>query len=265
VRKTKARHAETRGVSGLSLHEIISAAIEVLKILAWPAVVGLICFFLRHEVKRVAPRITELTWSGAKFAPLPDQIPSPTGGGISGPSGPSLIAESGALSVTGSKTEAAKTAPSSDAAQRLIANLKSFISEDQLEPTAQAIRRELTDTIGTDQKNQIEALIYALAARNVAIRHEQNYSAIFGSQLQLLEQMIVEPGVPPIVARQIYDAARSANPEAYRAYPFEQWIAFLQNSGLTTAAPTGNYVLTPYGRGFLKYILDRRLSVNKPF
>ncbi len=86
----------------------------------------------------------------------------------------------------------------------------------------------------------------------MAIRHEQNYNVIFGSQLQLLAQIIIEPGVPPIVARQIYDAAKSANPEAYRAYPFEQWIAFLQNSGLITVAPTGNYVLTPIWTRILK-------------
>jgi hypothetical protein len=246
----------------LSLHEIINAVIEVLRILAWPVVVGLIFYFLRHEIKRTATRITELTWTGLKFAPLPDQIPSPPTA-----SGHTLTTESGvvSVSVTGLKTEAAKTSPSSDATQPLIANLKSFISEDQLEPAAEAIRRDLENVIGPDPKNQVEALTYVLAARTVALRHEQNYNAIFGSQLQLLAQMIVEPGVPPIVARQIYDAAKSANPEAYRAYPFEQWIAFLQNSVLITVAPTGNYVLTPYGRGFLKYILDRRLSVNKPF
>jgi len=146
-----------------------------------------------------------------------------------------------------------------------IANLKASISEDQLEPSVQAIRRDLTNIIGPDLKNQFEALIYYSASCNVALAHERNYSAIFGSQLQLLAQMNVDLGVLPSVARQIYDAAKSANPEVYRAYPFEQWIAFLQNGGLITRAPNGNYVLTPYGRGFLKYILDRHLSVNKPF
>jgi hypothetical protein len=76
--------------------------------------------------------------------------------------------------------------------------------------------------------------------------------------------MNVDHGVPQDVARQTYEAAKSTYPEVYRHFPFEHWIGFLQNGGLITVAPSGNYVLTPYGRGFLKYILDRRLSVTKP-
>lgn len=244
----------------MSLDEKVKAFIEFLRIMAWPAVVGLIAWYLRNEIKRIAERVTELSWTGLKIAPPPDQIPSPP------PSRDfSIRAESGAFSVTGSEIEAAKTQHSSDASSTalFIANLKSFISEDQLEPTVQAIRRDLTN-IGADLKNQFEALIYYSASRNVALAHERNYNAIFGSQLQLLTQMNVDLGVPPSVARQIYDAAKSANPEV-RAYPFEHWLAFLQNGGLITVASNGNYVLTSYGRGFLKYILDRHLSVNKPF
>jgi hypothetical protein len=222
----------------VSLNEKVKAFIEILRIMAWPAIVAWIVWYLRDEVKRAATRVIEIGFTGAKFAPPPDQVPSPP------PSrGFSIRAESGALSVTGSETEGAKTPPSSDASSTalFIANLKSFISEDQLEPSVQAIRRDLTNTIGPDLKNQFEALIYYSASRNVALVHERNYNAIFGSQLQLLAQMNVDLGVPPSVARQIYDATKSANPEVYRAYPFEHWLAFLQNGGLITVASNGNY------------------------
>jgi hypothetical protein len=220
------------------------------------------------EIKRAAARVTELSLTGAKFAPL-DQIPTPplSGGVSAAASDHSIRAESGTLVVTGSETAVARKSPSSDASSTalFIANLKASISEDQLEPSVQAIRRDLTNIIGPDLKNQFEALLYYSALCNVALTHERNYNAIFGSQLQLLAQMNVTLGVPPSVARQIYDAAKSANPEVYRAFPFEQWLAFLQRGGLITDAPNGNYVLTSYGRGFLRYILDRHLSVNKPF
>jgi hypothetical protein len=52
---------------------------------------------------------------------------------------------------------------------------------------------------------------------------------------------------------------------AYRSYTFEQWIGFLQGTGLITIAPNGNYVLTTYGRGLLQYVLNEHLPTNKPF
>jgi hypothetical protein len=41
-------------------------------------------------------------------------------------------------------------------------------------------------------------------------------------------------------------------------------MGFLTQSGLV-ALQDGNYILTPFGRGFLKYIVDRRLATNKPY
>jgi hypothetical protein len=77
--------------------------------------------------------------------------------------------------------------------------------------------------------------------------------------------MNVDMGVPPNVAKGVYDTAKTAYPEVYRSYTFEQWIGYLQGTGLINIAPNGNYVLTRYGRGLLKYILDWHLATNKPF
>jgi hypothetical protein len=267
------------GVVSVSPDEIVKAVTEVLKILAWPAVVGVIFLYLRKEIKSLAPRITEAGWQGIKAAP-PNQNPSPppsggistvSGGsitvGISGISSTAMTADTDHYSKTGSETEA-QTSPSRDAAP-FIAKLKANISEDQLDGPVKAIRDDLPKNVGPDLKNQVEALIYFCAALNVALTHERNYNAIFGSQLRLLEQMNPATGVPPSVARQIYDEAKAAFPDVYRDYTFDQWIGFLQNGGLIDArgglGTGGNYVLTPYGRGFLKYLIDRRLAVNRPF
>jgi hypothetical protein len=71
-------------------------------------------------------------------------------------------------------------------------------------------------------------------------------------------------GVSADVARKFHEEAKAMFPDAYRSYTFEHWITFLVGSGLVTVGQ-GNYVLTPYGRGFLKYIVDRGLPPNKPF
>jgi len=58
--------------------------------------------------------------------------------------------------------------------------------------------------------------------------------------------------------------------EGHRLVKRVRATLFKADGGLITVGEhglgtVGNYVLTPYGRGFLKYIVDRRLSVNKPF
>jgi hypothetical protein len=95
--------------------------------------------------------------------------------------------------------------------------------------------------------------------------HERNYNAIFGGQLNLLAQANAGGGAIPATAQAIYETARSVLPEFYKNFTFQQWIGFLTNSGLVEVGPTGNRLLTTYGRGLLKYIVDRRLSVNKPY
>jgi hypothetical protein len=263
----------------VSADQIVKDITEIVKILAWPAVVAVIFLYLRKEIKSLAPRITKASWTGFEVAP-PNQIPPPppSGGFSTVSGGSSLIADATVLK-RGSETEA-QTSPSSDSPAPFIAKIKETISEDQLDGPVKALRDDLTKNVGPDPKNQVEALTYFSAALNVALAHERNYNAIFGSQLRLLEQMIPGPGVPPSVARQIYDAAKAAFPDLYRGYTFDQWIGFLQNGGLITVGAhadiekatslidlgtVGNYVLTVYGRGFLKYILDRRLAVNKAF
>ena len=85
-----------------------------------------------------------------------------------------------------------------------------------------------------------------------------------------MEQMI-GGGASVELAQKIYDEAKSAFPEIYRNITFEQWITqpVMQPSerlpsGLCTVGDA-KYVLTPYGRGFLKYIVDRQLTPNKLF
>jgi hypothetical protein len=252
------------GTSAMTPDERIKAFIEILRIVVWPAAVIWLVWYLRDEVKRASTRIIEIGLTGAKFAPPPEQTPTlPTGGVSTIPrdlqSGSPAIAaapdvQSGNLSGSGSS-----------GLQQFVSDVSAFISKGQLDPGVQTTRSELATKIGPNPKDQFEALLYLSAALNVQLSHEKNYNVIFGSQLQLLAQMNVDVGVQPSVAKAIYDAAKAAHPEVYRAYTFEQWIAFLQGGGLIIIAPSGNYVLTHYGRGFLKYILDRRLSVNRPF
>jgi hypothetical protein len=229
----------------MSLKEIIDAFIKILSIVAWPAVILWIAWYLRDEIKRVANRTIEAGLSGFKFAP-PEQVPSPP---------------KDAFTATSSQ-QPAETA-GGDRTGLFIANIKGQLSPEQVEPAVQLLRAELNKTFGSDPADQVEGLVYTVASLNIQLLHERTYNLIYGSQLQLMAQMI-GAGVSAESARRIYEQAKASFPEFYRTYTFEQWTGFLVASGLI-AAQDNYYALTPFGRGLLKYIVDRRLPPNKPF
>lgn len=229
-------------------------AIEILGTVIWPALIFWVIWYLRDEVKRAAPRLTELGLSGAKFAPAPEQKPSlPTG----------TVAVTAASLEVG-KPEIGTPTLVASGLKQLVSDVTARFSRDQIDPVMENMRNEVTARNILDQADQLEAFRYISAALSVGLSHQNNYTAIFGSQLQLLGQMNIDAGVQPAAARAIFDATKSANPIAYQDIAFEQWIGFLLGAGLIMIAATGNYVLTAFGRGFMKYILDRHLPLNKP-
>jgi hypothetical protein len=233
----------------MSPNEKLDAFIKILTIGVWPAVVVWLAWYLRDELKRVASRTVKAGLSGFEFAPPPpEQIPSPPKEGVSATS----------------STPQPPTPTQAGNLQSFIAGLRGFLSDEQVEPAAQRVRAELNNTFGPKPADQLEGLVYSVASLNIQLSHEKIYNAIFGSQLRLIGQMI-GGGVSTEIARRIYEEVKAAFPEVYRNYTFEQWIGFLASSGLCAVGDSGTYVLTPYGRGFWKYIADRRLSLNKPF
>ena len=202
---------------------------------------------MRVQLRAAFARLTEIGPTGAKFAPPEQQIPAPP-------------------SPTLGKDETHQDLIEKPISlQAFIGQIKSFISGDLLEPIVQRIRPDLISIAGNQPADQIEALVYNLASVNVQLGYERLYNAIFGSQLTLLTQANAAGGVAPTFARQAYEQTKAANPLEYGgAFTFEQRIGFLIGSGLLMTDASGNYVLTNYGRGFLKYINDRQLTIVKP-
>jgi hypothetical protein len=222
--------------------EIYSGVIDIVKALAWPAVVAWVVWYLRDELKAAAKMLTEIGPTGAKFAP------------------PQQVVETTAVVALGSEKASGTGVTASHNVQAFIGQVKSVISDDQLQPMLQKIRHDLSSMAGENQRDQIEALLYNSASLSVQLAHERTYNVIFGSQLTLLAQANGVNGLSQAAARGLFEQiAKPANP----SLSFEQWIAYLTNSGLMQLDPLGNYVLTIYGRGFLKYIVDRKLSVFK--
>jgi hypothetical protein len=194
--------------------------------------------------------VTEVGLTGTKFeppSPPEQQIPSP----------PSAV--------TAQELPAPKPdvpAPKSGV-QAYIAQIKSFISADQLDPWLLKLKTELA-TAGTTT-DQFALLLYLTASLTVQLSHKRNYNGIFGSQLNLLAQINGAGGITPAMANTLYEQAKAAYPQLYTKYRFDQWIGFLIGAGFLTQSTDGAYVLTNFGRGFLKYIIDRQPPINKPF
>jgi hypothetical protein len=224
--------------------EIYRGIIDIIRAIAWPAVAGFGIYYLRNEIKAAFKRVTEIGPGGAKFAP-PEQQPTPPPSGVA-------------------NTPSQQNAIRGTSVQNFIHSLKGMYSAELLEQFAQRVKSDLMTVAGNDAHEQAETLTYALAGVNIQVGYERTYASIFGSQLTFLAQANGEGGLVPAYAHQLYEQTKAANPALYAAYPFDRWVGFLIESALVITDARGNYALTPYGRGFLKYIVDRHLTVFKP-
>jgi len=120
--------------------------------------------------------------------------------------------------------------------------------------------------VGLSQELQRAWLIRMVAVLRLARGHEIEYRLILGSQLGLLVQ--ANSVTPPTMsqARQVYEAAKAANPELYRTFPFETWIHWPVSAGLLrvdTSGPEQLLRITPIGQDFLHYLVDNSLTSPK--
>src|SRR5262249_27706436 len=158
------------------------SAIEVLDIIAWPAVVVWLGYLFRTQLpealKDAVKRGFEVAFGGVKVAvsaALPAQTPPPPTEGVS------AVPRTDSPQPT---PPAADTALLPPQAQQYVASVRSYFSADQLEPQLRAVRNDLLKIAGADLTSQVEALVYSLASANLQLGHERVYSAIYGSQLR---------------------------------------------------------------------------------
>ncbi len=199
--------------------------------ITWPLLLLGGGYYFRNEIKAAFARIKEFGPSGVKL-----DTPPPT-----------------------------QQATSATAATRIdfVAGIKQFISPEQLEPAVEQLKKELRGHT-TDKDEQLEIMIYGVASLNIQLAHERTYRNIFGSQVNALVAMNVAGGASEETLKQIYAPAAAQYVEVYKTFSFEAWVTFLVNSGLAVRTEN-NYQTTPYGRGFLKYAVDKHLFFPKPY
>ncbi|WP_409417613.1 hypothetical protein [Flavobacterium sp. PS2] len=91
---------------------------------------------------------------------------------------------------------------------------------------------------------------------------EKIYSAIFGSQIRLLQRLNYSQTETKSELKLYYDNAVKYNPEGYKNYSYESYLNFLAFSELIKIDEE-TVSITDSGRDFLRYILEANLAVEK--
>jgi hypothetical protein len=232
----------------------LTAIVEVVRSIAWPIAAFAIVFFFRIELRSVAQRVIKLTPTGLELAPPPEsQIPTP-------PDAASL--KLGTTANAGSSS----TSESIPSISETIARLKLETPADQLTEVTNRIRGDLDRLIDASCEQKLEAMLLAFANMKIVLGHERNYRVIFGSQIELIARVNISSplGLPKESAEAIYNNAANNFPDFYKTMTFDKWIHFPVAAGLLFVSD-GRYAITPYGAGFLKYIIDQKLEFAKAF
>ncbi len=115
---------------------------------------------------------------------------------------------------------------------------------------------------GFEAEKHEAILVRALAHSRLEAGHEFAYNRIFGSQIVGLKRLNEIGRAKVDDARQFFNPYAEKFPEIYREYSFDSWLGFLKSCGLVTQE--GSFLeISEFGRDFLMYLTERRLTENK--
>lgn len=204
--------------------------------LIWPALIAGALIYFRKEIKSAFSRIREVGPTGVKLDNAQEAVQQQTITTIPGPT----VAEA-------------------------ISGFKQLISAEQLDLAVADLMRDL-EARTQNLQERVQLATHAAAALNIQLTHERVYRLIFGSQLLAIVRANELGGVTEDGVKAIYDEAASRFPELYKDFTLEQWKAFLHRFRLVHFdSQKSLYVATPWGRGFLRYVVDQQLPVSKAY
>jgi hypothetical protein len=129
-------------------------------------------------------------------------------------------------------------------------------------PQVQALRAEL-DQRATDPQQREELLLQSVATWQLNHKHARTARFIFGSQVQLLQELNGKPiGESLENLKKHYNEAVQTFPNTYQNYSYAQYMKFLNQNGLIMVI-VDRVTLTPEGRAFLAYLVWSGDTVKK--
>lgn len=115
-----------------------------------------------------------------------------------------------------------------------------------------------------DAARKEPVLLRELAQSRLEMGHEFTYNRIFGSQILALKRLN-EVGCATVDdAREFFKPYAEQFPQIYSNYGFDGWLGFLISNSLIVQ--NGSVLkISDFGRDFLIYLTDRRLTESKPW
>lgn len=89
------------------------------------------------------------------------------------------------------------------------------------------------------------------------------YSAIYGSQIRILQILNGSNLETKETVKFLYDFAKDRNPEYYMNYSYDQYLNFLESYDLISLDTNRKISITLLGRDFLKFIIEMGLTTEK--
>lgn len=125
------------------------------------------------------------------------------------------------------------------------------------------LRIEL-DQRATAPSEREELLLQSVALWQYNHKHARTARFIFGSQVELLQELNAKPqGESVDHLKKYYDEAVQAFPDSYKNYSYGQYINFLEAQGLVLRI-IDRVTLTPEGKAFLAYRVWTGDTMKKP-
>ena len=208
----------------------MQSIVALIGALAWPVLIGWALWYFRADIRALFPRIRQFGMSGVSVDPLPQQ--------------PQAV-----------------TPPEAPSSQGIFSE---FIASEILKPATETIVQTIPSSVPNTDAARRDFFLHAAATLNVLLAFERTYRAIFGSQIALLKTINEQMSLSVNNARILYDSTARSFPEPYTQaeITFDKWLGFLIGTGLVTREGD-KLQLTPFGRGFLRYMVEYRLSENK--
>ncbi len=114
-----------------------------------------------------------------------------------------------------------------------------------------------------DDPTQMTRALLGIAAHAMTIWDmEMLYNSIFGSQIRILEMLNTSGARPISDLRAVYDEVAREYSSTFDGYPFERYLAFLQNAAFVEVKEQQAFI-TLKGRTFLVYLAHEGKSTNR--
>ncbi len=131
----------------------------------------------------------------------------------------------------------------------------------------ESLKKAVKKIDGNDKK--IEILISNLAQQQISNAFEKIYFYIYGTQITILDYLSgVQDGkavTGSLLPYFNYSKEQSLKINSNATILFEGYMSFLVNGGLVTKEINNDWVITDYGRAFIKYLNGHDFKKDKPF